>query len=598
MSKTLHEIIATKESAEASLLQRAGVTAVDVGYKYVGGVRTEEVAIRVMVARKRPDVDANEKVPSDIQGVKTDVIERTYFLHAGAAAAPVAPPVPGNRKKVADITLQADAGNYDPVKGGISIGPCRAVGGYVYVGTLGAIVKDNATGNPLLLSNFHVMCIDNGWHAGDTMAQPGRVDGGSCPANVVGTLQRAQLTSLVDCAVSSLSGRGYSCEIADIGKVAGTAAATLGQAVRKRGRTTGLTYGFVESVSLSVNIDYGAGIGTKTLTNQIGIRPDTAHNAAFGDHGDSGSAVVDAGVHVVGLHFAGSSDGHGIANVISNVMTALNVSMCTGSVTKLPMKDIKDAHVDTKLVKNETKDHKTEKVEIKEPKIEKIEVKDHKIEKLEHKELEKVIVDQPPGKGPVETGPGQGPGLGPVAGGQGAASPMAAKTTDKQFKDGLKAEGKDKEIKQEKSEVKEQIDKVHKDGKDVADNAKRQKDNKEGKDNKDNKDNKEHKEQKEHKDAHESKPQKDVKDHKDGLKEHLKEIDKHLSIEQFAPKLTIENGQGLPTSPGFPGDGGLELRMSQLEASVAALSTFITGDLRPDLSTGALTNESDGCKGC
>jgi hypothetical protein len=38
--------------------------------------------------------------------------------------------------------------------------------------------------------------------------------------------------------------------------------------------------------------------------------------------------------------------------------------------------------------------------------------------------------------------------------------------------------------------------------------------------------------------------------------------------------------------------------MAQLEAAVAALSTFIGADLRPDLSSGALTNEADGCKGC
>ncbi|HEY9024074.1 MAG TPA: hypothetical protein VIP05_07220 [Burkholderiaceae bacterium] len=605
MSKNLHEIIATKESAEADLFARSGVTAVDVGYKYVNGQRTDEVAIRVMVAKKSPKVSAADKVPETIDGVKTDVIERTYFLHDE----------PANRKRVDDITLQADTGTYSPVKGGISIGPCRAVGGFVYVGTLGAIVKDNATGNPMLLSNFHVMCIDNGSHVGDTMAQPGRVDGGTCPASVVGTLQRSALTGLVDCAVASLSGRGYSCEIVDIGRVAGTAVATLGQAVRKRGRTTGLTYGFVESVSLSVNIDYGDGIGVKTLTNQIGIRPDTAHNAAFGDHGDSGSAVVDGSVNVVGLHFAGSSDGHGIANMIANVMSALDVTMCTGTITKAPLKDFKDTHKDAKLEKVEhkdlkaekleTKDHKNEKLEHKDVKIEKIETKDHKVEKLERKEIkeiEKPILDNGPGKGPVETGP-TGPIGGPVIGAG------ATKVTDKQIKETLKTEKPEsKDLKDHKPESKESKDhhdnKVHKDAKDFKDGPdhKQAKDHKDGKDNPDNK---LHKDQKDHKDTPDNKAHKDhkdLKDHKeqgkDNLKPELKDTLKELEkapISDTDPKGMVDGGPVF-TNPGFPGEAGVDQRMSQLEATVAALSTFITGDLRPDLSTGALNNESDG--GC
>jgi hypothetical protein len=183
-SKPLSEIVQVKEGIEEKLLKQPGVTGVDVGYKYVDGKLTDDIAIRVMVQKKKKSVPEKEKVPATIDGVKTDVIERTYFLHEAK-----------NRKPVEEVEIQSDTGTYNPVKGGISIGPCRVVGGHVYAGTLGAIVRDNATSNPMLLSNFHVMCVDTGWHAGDTMAQPSRVDGGSCPASVVGTLARAQLTS-------------------------------------------------------------------------------------------------------------------------------------------------------------------------------------------------------------------------------------------------------------------------------------------------------------------------------------------------------------------------------------------------------------------
>jgi hypothetical protein len=359
--KTVAQIVQVKESVEDKLLKQPGVTGVDVGYKYVDGKRTDQIAIRVLVAKKKKTVPKGQEVPKTIDGVKTDVIERKYELQQFK-----------NRKKVEDVELLVDAGRYRPLNGGMGIGPCRVVGGFVFVGTLGAIVKDNATGNPFCLSNFHVMCIDNGSHVGDQMCQPGRVDGGSCPADVVGSLQRSSLAATVDCAVCDIAaGIGYVCEVLEIGQVAGTAVAVLDAPVRKRGRTTGLTYGFVDGIHASVNIDYGDGIGMRTLTNQVSIRPDTAHNALFSDHGDSGSVIMDANRNVMSLLFAGSSDGHTLGNPIADVLSALNVNMCVG--TKAPLKDIKDHKVEFKEIKD-----KDTKPETKELKIEKNEIKEHK----------------------------------------------------------------------------------------------------------------------------------------------------------------------------------------------------------------------------
>lgn len=319
--KTLNEIRPIKQDGEADLLKQAGVTGVDIGYKYVGGKKIDELSIRVYVEEKKAekDVPANERIPQTIKGVKTDVIQRKFVLH----------PL---RIRLADLEVKADTGTYDPLKGGISIGPCRVIDGYVYVGTLGAIVKDNDSGDPMLLSNFHVMCVDDKWSAGDTMAQPSRVDGGHCPADVVGELQRASLGGQVDCAVASHTARDHACEIVEIGEVTGTATAIPDMAVRKRGRTTGLTYGTVDTVDLTVKIDYGNGLGVVTLTDQIGIEVDPAKSAKFGDNGDSGSVVVNDGRKVVGLHFAGNEDGtYGVANPIQAVLDALNVSICVPS---------------------------------------------------------------------------------------------------------------------------------------------------------------------------------------------------------------------------------------------------------------------------
>ena len=621
--KTLVEILAAKETVVADLLKRPGVTGVDVGYKYVGGKRTDEIAIRVHVAHKRDNVPEAQRVPAEIDGVQTDVIQRTFVLHAASMA-------------VTDIQIMADTGSYNPVKGGISIGPCRAIGGSVFAGTLGAVVKDNVTGNPMLLSNFHVMCVDNGSNAGDQMAQPSRVDTGSCPASNVGKLHRSALSAAVDGAISTLEGRGYRCEIVDIGVVAGSKTATLGMKVRKRGRTTGLTYGLVDSISLSVNVDYGDGLGVHTLNNQIGIAPDATKNPKFGDHGDSGSVAVDNKRRIVGLYFAGSDDGYGIANPISSVLSELNISLCVGKR--------KPEHKEIKIEKFETKDgivdkpvFKEHKNEPKELKVEKIEVKDTtfdkhpKLEKLEIEGPQKRFFENDP-KGPVEGDPfdpGRPPVFGPnapFAADAGNKFTDAAKLTDvkkievkegfkekNEIKESIKDKIEHKEFGKDKLEFKEQKDhkpefKEHKDQKpEFKEHKHEAKEHKEHKDQKDHKPEfKEHKpEVKEHKD---NKEHKDQKDHKPEFKEHKPEI-KELKNEKLE---TGEGGNKLPDidpkgpaegfdprQPFTPPGGGLiggqdiEQRLAALEALIGQVAPFIAGSLRPDLSGGALLYEDD-----
>ena len=76
----LSEIRRIKEEVEAELLALPGITAVDIGVKYVGGKPTDVTAIRVYV-RKKQDVPPEQTIPAEIQGVATDVIERTFVLH-------------------------------------------------------------------------------------------------------------------------------------------------------------------------------------------------------------------------------------------------------------------------------------------------------------------------------------------------------------------------------------------------------------------------------------------------------------------------------------------------------------------------------------
>ena len=112
-------------------------------------------------------------------------------------------------------------------------------------------------------------------------------------------------------------------------------------ACSERGRTTGLTYGNVDDVDLTVSIDYGDGLGTVTLHHQIGVEVDSSRSSKFGDYGDSGSVVVNDSNKVVGLHFAGSTDGtSGVANQIQEVLTALNVSCVVKVLQNLTLRSL------------------------------------------------------------------------------------------------------------------------------------------------------------------------------------------------------------------------------------------------------------------
>lgn len=300
--KTLKEIRPIKEASEADILRKPGVTGVDIGYKYVGGKKTDELSIRVYVEEKK-DVPKKERIAPTIEGIKTDVIQRKFVL-------------------------QADKGRYDLLKGGISIGPCRVINGGAAHGTLGAIVIDNDSRHKMLLSNFHVMCGDDEWKKGDEMVQPSLVDDGECQNDVVGELQRASLGGEVDCAVATHTTRGIAFEIVDIGEVTGISKASMDMSVRKRGRITELTYGIVDTVDLTVRSDYGDGLGEVTLKNQIGMKVDSSKSSQFSNLGDSGSVVVNDKSEVVGLLYAGTEDGtYGAANPIQAVLDALNVSI-------------------------------------------------------------------------------------------------------------------------------------------------------------------------------------------------------------------------------------------------------------------------------
>lgn len=307
--KTVDEAIAALDSVRRQWLRRPGVTAVDVGFKIRGDAMTDEVAIRVHVARKIPVAELassevfNEtgKTPAKLRGFPVDVIEAEY----GPSAAATAPMALDDVDEEAIAAIERTTA-FDPLIGGISCGNAR-----VTAGTIGAIVFDRATCRPMILSNWHVLAGASVAAIGEGILQPGRVDGGT---QVVATLTRMRLDARMDAAVATLNGaRGHTRDILGLGTITGTDTATLGMLVVKSGRTTGITRGVVDGVSLSTSIAYpDPGTGTVAFTNQIRIVPRPPwpavdYEVSMG--GDSGSVWLnEANNRAVGLHFAGETD--------------------------------------------------------------------------------------------------------------------------------------------------------------------------------------------------------------------------------------------------------------------------------------------------
>lgn len=69
-----------KERIESEWLKRPGVTGIDIGNKIINGKKTDTLAIRILVKEKK-DVPPEWAIPPDIEGIPTDVIQRSFRLH-------------------------------------------------------------------------------------------------------------------------------------------------------------------------------------------------------------------------------------------------------------------------------------------------------------------------------------------------------------------------------------------------------------------------------------------------------------------------------------------------------------------------------------
>jgi endonuclease G len=268
--------------------------------------------IRVHVFQKFPQGPALElatesgitggEIPDSINGIAVDRPQSAYQTH--------------------QLVCVPQTWRADPLRGGVSVSDAyRPI-----AGTLGAPVKDRQSGQPMLLSNWHVfggLYGQPGW----PICQPGRADGGSI-ADGVATLVRHGMASNVDAAVAELTGpRGVALAPVGLFPVQGTTLAQLGMTVVKSGRTSCVTRGVVTGVE-GTQLMYYSGIGSRLIRHVVSITP--------GDHelslpGDSGSLwIEEASMNAVGLHFAGNVPGQpeeALAIDIDRVLDALQVDL-------------------------------------------------------------------------------------------------------------------------------------------------------------------------------------------------------------------------------------------------------------------------------
>lgn len=215
--------------------------------------------------------------------------------------------------------------------------------GYCCGGTLGSLIQ--VGGQKRILSNYHVFEADivSGGNSrvaatGDYIIQPGLIDVGCVATSAQNVATLVKTSSLpgsnVDCSSATIIA-GMVREdgaILEVGVLSSaTIAASVGQAVKKSGRTTGLTRSAVSGLNGTVSITYenecaGGTAFTKTFTGQILV---TNTRSKFLAGGDSGSLMVQdvtTNPKAIGLLFAGSTS-IAVANPINSVLSFLGATM-------------------------------------------------------------------------------------------------------------------------------------------------------------------------------------------------------------------------------------------------------------------------------
>lgn len=317
--ETLGSGAPTRVNRARNIIDQDNIVAVGISEKVSENTSTGLLAITFYVDKKKPikKLSAEEVIPP---ALLLDVSSQ---------------PVPTDVIAIGRPKLEAKAPwvKRKPIQPGNSIGHVK-----VTAGTLGAIVKKN--GQYYLLSNSHVLARSGKAKKGDKILFPGKADGGTPNADVIGELADfvafqvgGEMINRSDCAIALPLPERLADLVSDI-KILGVPKGIIkpkrGMKVTKAGRTTHVTKGEIKDVNFRMTLPYPDGVGTVGFLDQVFC-------SRYSDGGDSGSLVLEVeSKKAVGLHFAGYPDAHGVQgsvfNPIKDVLDPLGVKLVTKTI--------------------------------------------------------------------------------------------------------------------------------------------------------------------------------------------------------------------------------------------------------------------------
>jgi len=253
------------------LLLKANVQGIGLGTKRVNGVNTEVPCIMVYVYPKLPRhaLDVRDVIPTAVGDALTDIVEMR--------------PVRAEARGRSSVREPERTKRWRPAPCGVSVGHYQLNG----AGTLGNWIRDEKTGESLLVSCWHVLTNYGRGHKGDPILQPALGDGGTVEDDTIAYLDRwkdvqmlgrslgeakSNLKALLDrdrlppvnyvdvAFAKAVSEEVVSSETLGVGELKGIHRSQLGNTVVTSGRTTGVTHRRISAVGVDIFVGYPTGV--------------------------------------------------------------------------------------------------------------------------------------------------------------------------------------------------------------------------------------------------------------------------------------------------------------------------------------------------
>jgi hypothetical protein len=307
-----------KAAAEAARsaqgwLAGADVQGLGIARKRSGDATQDALAIRVYVKRKLPKERCDSPVPPR---VRVPGLDGEFLTDV---------------EGIGTIRPQENTGRARPALGGYSISHTA-----VNYGTLGCLVRrvGDPDNRPLILSCSHVLANYGLAQKGDRIVQPGTFDQDGPGDYGIGLLEdfvpfifsEAGYPNIVDAAIARADAlEKVSPAIRLLGVPQGVSVFVReGMQVQKTGRKSDWTTGKVTDPDFRFDARYPR---TATEYARLGFRDQVLCTRLTSD-GDSGSAVLNSALQVVGMHIAGS-ESVSIFSKIGSVLSQLGVEIIT-----------------------------------------------------------------------------------------------------------------------------------------------------------------------------------------------------------------------------------------------------------------------------